>query len=60
MCCSTVESCCTSHRAVRVDYNPPFDNLLARLIPARVHRDIQQHEREQPKTRRETPAASDV
>jgi site-specific DNA recombinase len=27
-------------RSVRVDYNQPFDNLLARLVPAHVHHDL--------------------
>jgi len=27
----------TRERSVRVDYNEPFDSLLSRLIPARVH-----------------------
>jgi len=27
-------------RTVRVDYNPPFDYLLARLVPAQVHHDL--------------------
>jgi site-specific DNA recombinase len=43
-------------RSVRVDYNPPFDDLLARLVPARVHHDIQALE--QQKARREIPAGS--
>jgi site-specific DNA recombinase len=49
----------TRERTVRVDYNQPFDDLLSRLIPARAHHDMQQHEREQQqKARRETPAGS--
>jgi site-specific DNA recombinase len=31
-------------RAVRVDYNEPFDNLLSRLVPARVHHELAQEE----------------
>ena len=30
----------TRERTVRVDYNQPFDNLLSRLVPARVHHDL--------------------
>ena len=32
----------TRERSVRVDYNQPFDNLLSRLVPARVHHDIEE------------------
>ena len=48
----------TRERSVRVDYNQPFDELLSRLVPARVHHDIQEHEHEQQKARRETRAGS--
>ena len=34
----------TRERTVRVDYNEPFDNLLSRLVPARVHHDLAQEE----------------
>jgi site-specific DNA recombinase len=34
----------TRERAVRVDYNEPFDNLLSRLVPARVHHELAQEE----------------
>jgi len=34
----------TRERTVRVDYNEPFDNLLSRLAPARVHHDLAQEE----------------
>ena len=34
----------TRERAVRVDYNEPFDNLLSRLVPARVHHDLAQED----------------
>ena len=27
----------TREQTVRVDYNEPFDHLLSRLVPARVH-----------------------
>lgn len=30
----------TRERTVRVDYNSPFDDLLSRLVPARVHHDL--------------------
>ncbi len=29
-------------QAIRVDYNQPFDELLARLVPARVHHQLQE------------------
>ena len=32
----------TRERTVRVDYNEPFDNLLARLVPACVHHELAQ------------------
>ena len=49
----------TRERSVRVDYNPPFGDLLARLVPARVHHDVHKHQHaEEQKTRRETPAGS--
>jgi site-specific DNA recombinase len=31
----------TRERTVRVDYNQPFDDLLNRLVPARVHHSLQ-------------------
>ena len=31
----------TRERSVRVDYNEPFDSLLSRLVPARVHHDLE-------------------
>lgn len=31
----------TRERSVRVDYNQPFNHLLARLVPARVHQQLQ-------------------
>ena len=31
----------TRERTIRVDYNEPFDNLLSRLVPARVHRELE-------------------
>ena len=31
----------TRERSVRVDYNEPFDHLLSRLVPARVHHDLE-------------------
>jgi len=34
----------TRERTVRVDYNEPFDDLLSRLVPARVHHDLAQEE----------------
>ena len=34
----------TRERTVRVDYNEPFDNLLSRLVPARVHHELAQEE----------------
>ena len=34
----------TRERTVRVDYNEPFDNLLSRLVPARVHHELTQEE----------------
>ena len=34
----------TRERTVRVDYNQPFDNLLSRLVPARVHRELDQEQ----------------
>jgi site-specific DNA recombinase len=48
----------TRERTVRVDYNQPFDDLLARLITARVHHDLQKQDHAQQKARRETPAGS--
>jgi site-specific DNA recombinase len=48
----------TRERTVRVDYNQPFDDLLARLITARVHHDLQEQDHAQQKARRETPAGS--
>jgi site-specific DNA recombinase len=30
----------TRERTVRVDYNEPFDNLLSRLVPARIHHEL--------------------
>ncbi len=30
----------TRERTVRVDYNAPFDNLLSRLVPGRVHHEL--------------------
>jgi len=30
----------TRERTVRVDYNQPFDDLLSRLVPAHVHREL--------------------
>ncbi len=30
----------TRERTVRVDYNQPFDDLLSRLVPARIHHDL--------------------
>ena len=34
----------TRERSVRVDYNQPFDNLLSRLVPARVHHELDQEQ----------------
>lgn len=34
----------TRERTVRVDYNEPFDNLLSRLVPARVHHKLAEEE----------------
>jgi len=34
----------TRERTVRVDYNQPFDDLLSRLVPARIHHDLAQEE----------------
>jgi len=34
----------TRERTVRVDYNEPFDNLLSRLVPARVHHELDQEQ----------------
>jgi len=34
----------TRERTVRVDYNQPFDNLLSRLVPARVHHKLDQEQ----------------
>lgn len=31
----------TRERSVRVDYNEPFDHLLSRLIPARLHHELE-------------------
>ena len=31
----------TRERSVRVDYNQPFDHLLSRLVPARVHHELE-------------------
>ena len=31
----------TRERSVRVDYNEPFDHLLSRLVPARVHHELE-------------------
>ena len=51
----------TRQRTVRVDYNQPFGELLSRLVPARTHHDMQQHEHnEQQKARRETPAGGEA
>ena len=48
----------TRQRTVRVDYNPPFGELLARLVPARVHHQLHEEQQGQQKARRETPAGS--
>jgi len=34
----------TRERTVRVDYNQPFDDLLSRLVPARVHHELDQEQ----------------
>jgi site-specific DNA recombinase len=47
-------------RTVSVDYNPPFDELLARLVPAHVHHDLQEAEHKQQRARRDAPAGSVV
>ena len=31
----------TRERTIRVDYNEPFDDLLSRLVPARVHHELE-------------------
>ena len=31
----------TRERSFRVDYNEPFDHLLSRLVPARVHHELE-------------------
>ena len=36
----------TRERSVRVDYNQPFDDLLARLVPAHVHSSLQATEKQ--------------
>lgn len=41
----------TRERTVRVDYNSPFDDLLSRLVPARVHHDLDPEQN----AHRETP-----
>ncbi len=48
----------TRQRSVRVDYNQPFDDLLARLVPARIHHQLQEEQQGQQKARRDTPAGS--
>lgn len=43
----------TRERSVRVDYNQPFDDLLSRLVPAHVHRQLEvekQTSRPEPRT----------
>ncbi|MCU1675755.1 MAG: recombinase family protein [Frankiales bacterium] len=42
----------TRERSVRVDYNEPFGELLSRLVPARVHRELQTRSRAENKTSR--------
>ncbi len=40
----------TRERSVRVDYNEPFDSLLSRLIPARVHHELKSKKTAHPDT----------
>ena len=47
----------TRERTVRVDYNQPFDDLLSRLVPAHVHRQI---ETEKQTSRPETRTGGDA
>ncbi len=47
----------TRERTVRVDYNQPFDELLARLVPARVHHDLTEADRQQKQNARQVNQA---
>ncbi len=47
----------TRERTVRVDYNQPFDELLARLVPARVHQDLTEADRQQKQNARQANQA---
>ncbi len=40
----------TRERSIRVDYNEPFDSLLSRLVPARVHHELEAKKTAHPDT----------
>jgi hypothetical protein len=42
----------TRERSIRVDYNEPFGELLSRLVPARVHHELQTQSRAENRTPR--------
>jgi site-specific DNA recombinase len=48
----------TRERSIRVDYNEPFDSLLSRLIPARVHHTLDIEKTAHPDTSEGGPETS--
>ncbi len=49
----------TRERSVRVDYNQPFDDLLARLVPPSVHRTLQATEHDEKQKARQENLTGD-